>query len=80
MKTTEGMDYCHKDGHKHSHISAECKILRSDKKKYNDAMRRAKGPHQPLVAQRMKVNGQDPTRPRKVNANLMIQADDDDAS
>jgi hypothetical protein len=42
-------------------------------------MRRAKGPNHPPSGS-TKVNGQDPTRPRKVDANLMTQADDDDYS
>ncbi len=42
-------------------------------------MRRAKDPNHPPGGS-TKVNVQDPTRPRKVDANLMIQADEDDAS
>jgi hypothetical protein len=75
----EGLDYCHNHGYQHSHTSSVCKVLRSDKKKYNDAMRRAKDPNHPPGGS-TKVNGQDPTRPRKVVANLMAQADDDNHS
>ena len=42
-------------------------------------MRRANGPNHPPGGS-TKVNGQDPTRPRKIDANLMIHADEDDAS
>jgi hypothetical protein len=42
-------------------------------------MRRAKDPNHPPGGS-TKVNGQDPTRPRKVDANLMAQADDDNHS
>jgi hypothetical protein len=43
----EGLDYCRNHGYQHCHTSSACKVLRSDKKKYNDAMRRAKGPNHP---------------------------------
>jgi hypothetical protein len=76
---TEGLDYCHNHGYQHSHTSSACKVLRSDKNKYSDAMRKAKGPNHPPGGS-TKVNGQDPTRPRKVDANLMAQADDDNRS
>jgi hypothetical protein len=42
-------------------------------------MRRAKGPNHPPGGS-TKVNGQDSTRPRKVDANLMTQADYDNRS
>ncbi len=42
-------------------------------------MRSTKDPNHPSGGS-TKVNGQDPTRPRKVDANLMAQADDDNHS
>jgi hypothetical protein len=78
-ETIEGLDYCHNHGYQHSHTSSACKVLLSNKKKYSDAMRRAKDSNHPPGGS-TKVNGQDPTRSRKVVANLMTQAANDNHS
>jgi hypothetical protein len=55
-ESTEGLNYCYNHGRQHSHDSPECKSMTSDKQKYNDAMRRARGPNH-LPGGSTKVNG-----------------------
>ncbi len=44
---TEGLNYCHQHGWQHSHDSPDCKFMASYTDKFNNAMRRAKGPNHP---------------------------------
>ncbi len=74
----EGLNYCHQHGWQHSHDSPECKSMASDKQKYNEAMRRTKGPNHPPGGC-TKVNGQVPSdRTRQVAANMAASYFDDD--
>jgi hypothetical protein len=68
--TTTDLSYCYLHGYQKSHTSADCKVLKGDKNKYTNEMRRAKNPKQPSGGS-TKVNGQPASpKPKVVKAKL----------